>query len=138
MAHYPPIDIYDDLADPHDWELLTQSVQRTNPRWAAGIGNPALVPADRILTGDGAGWVMGAFTHASPDRPSRFTDGSYGIYYAGNTLETALREHSFHIGRFFQNTKEAPGWKSEIRELIGSVPISRKLWTGAVLCSGAT
>ena len=121
MAHHPPIDIYDDLASPHDWELLTQSVQRSNPRWAAGIGDPSLVPPDRILTGDGASWVMGAFTHASTDRPSRFTDGSFGVYYAGKDLETALREHSYHLGRFFKNTKEASGWKSEVRELVGSI-----------------
>lgn len=121
MSHHPPIDIFDDLSDPHDWEVLTQAVQRTNPRWAVGAGDLSLVPPGRILTGDGASWVMGAFTHASPDRPSRFTDGSFGIYYAGKELETALREHSFHIARFFAATNESPGWKSAVRELIGSV-----------------
>ena len=64
---------------------------------------------------------MGAFTHASTDRPSRFSRGDYGVYYAGNSLETALYEHSFHIGRFFAATHEAAGWKSKVRQLVGAI-----------------
>lgn len=121
MSHIPPIDVYDDLADPHDWERLTRSVQRTNPRTNMDLGDVSLIPPDRILTGEGATWVIGAFTHVSPDRPSRFTDGRFGVYYAGKALETALREHCFHIGRFYSATNQQAGWKSEVRELVGSV-----------------
>lgn len=31
-SHYPPIDLYDDIANPHDWDLIAAAVQRTNPR----------------------------------------------------------------------------------------------------------
>ena len=121
MSHYPPIDIYDDIADPHDWELIAAAVQRTNPRLAESYGALDAVPVERRLSGQGASWVMAAFVHFSPDRPSRFSDGSYGVYYAGDSLETALREHTFHMARFYAATAEAAGWISQVRELVGSV-----------------
>ncbi len=121
LSHYPPIDLYDDIADPHDWNLISAAVQRTNPRLAASYGALDAIPVERRLGGEGASWVMAAFVHFSPDRPSRFTDGTYGVYYAGNNLETALREHTFHMARFYARTAEPAGWLSEVRELIGSI-----------------
>ncbi|RMF34516.1 MAG: RES domain-containing protein [Alphaproteobacteria bacterium] len=121
MAHYPPVDIYDDIASPEDWALLTAAVQRSNPRIRAAIGDLSLVPVERRLSGPGADGVMAAFTHISPDRVSRFSDGSYGVYYAGESTDTALHEHGFHMGRFYAATDEAPGWIGEVRELVGSI-----------------
>ncbi len=40
--------------------------------------------------------------NANKARPTRFSDGSYGVYYAGHTFETALREVAFHMGRFMR------------------------------------
>lgn len=121
MSHFPPIDLFDDIADPRDWESLAVAQSRTNPQIYEEIGDPSLVPVDRRLSGEGASWVMAAFTHISPDRSSRFSDGSFGVYYAGDSLETALREHTFHISRFFRDTAMEPGWISEVRQLIGTV-----------------
>lgn len=121
LSHFPPIDLFDDIADPQDWDLIASAVQRTNPRRAESYGALDTVPVERRISGEGASWVMGAFVHFSPDRPSRFTDGTYGVYYAGDSLETALREHSFHMGRFYAATGEAPGWISETRELVGAI-----------------
>lgn len=121
LSHFPPIDLYDDVADPHDWEALAAAQARTNPRIWEEIGDLSLVPPERRLSGPGASWVMAAFTHISPDRTSRFSDGSYGVYYAGNSLETALREHTHHMGRFYADAGMAAEWISEVRQLIGSV-----------------
>ena len=121
LSRYPPIDLFDDLADPRDWEALARAEARTNPRVYDQIGDLSLVPAERRIAGPGASWVMAAFTHVSPDRTSRFSDGSYGVYYAGKVLETALREHTFHMARFYAETNEAPGWLSDVRQLIGKV-----------------
>ena len=120
-SHFPPIDLYDDIADPHDWDLIAAAVQRTNPRLAESLGALDAVPVARRIAGEGASWVMAPFVHFSPDRPSRFTDGSYGVYYAGDSFETALREHCFHMARRYAATNEAPGWLSEARELVGSI-----------------
>lgn len=121
MSHYPPIDLFDDLADPRDWEALASAEARTSPRIYEQIGDLGLVPADRRIGGEGASWVMSAFTHVSTDRPSRFTDGSYGVYYAGNDLETALREHTFHTARIYGDARMKPGWLSQVRQLVGTI-----------------
>lgn len=121
LSHFPPIDLYDDVADPHDWEALTAAQARTNPRVLEDAGDLSLVPPHRRLSGPGASWVMAAFTHISPDRTSRFSDGGHGVYYAGDSLETALREHTFSMGRFYADAAMAAGWISEVRQLIGSI-----------------
>lgn len=118
---FPPIDLFEDIADPADWPLLISAEQKTNPRIMATIGNLDLVPADRRVGGNGASYLMAPFTHVSIDRPSRFTDGSYGILYVGNAFETALFETIHHHARFMTRTAEAPGWTSQFREIVMSV-----------------
>ena len=89
-SKYPPIDLFEDLADPEDWELLAAAEAKTNPRIAETIGNLDLVPVERRVSGPGASYVMAPFTHCSPDRPGRFHDGHFGAYYAAKTFETAV------------------------------------------------
>jgi hypothetical protein len=48
--------------------------------------------------------VMAAFTHIG--KTSRFTDGSYGIYYAANSQAAAIAETSYHQERFLAATNE--------------------------------
>jgi RES domain len=121
MSRFPPIDLFDDIADPRDWEALALAQSRTNPRIHEEIGDLALVPVERRISGQGASWVMAAFTHVSPDRVSRFSDGTYGVYYVANSLETALYEHTFHMARFYSESGVAPGWLSQVRQLVGSI-----------------
>ena len=118
---FPPIDLFEDIADPADWPLLISAEQKTNPRIMATIGNLDLVPAERPVGGSGAPYLMAPFTHVSMDRPSRFTDGSYGVLYAGNAFETALFETIHHHAQFMTRTAEAPGWTSQFREIVLSV-----------------
>lgn len=118
---FPPIDLFEDIADPADWPLLISAEQKTNPRIMATIGNLDLVPAARRVGGSGASYLMASFTHVSTDRPSRFTDGSYGVLYVGDQFETALFETINHHARFMARTREAPGWTSQFREIVVSV-----------------
>jgi hypothetical protein len=118
---YPPIDLFEDIADPADWPLLISAEQKTNPRIMETVGNLDLVPTERRVGGSGASYLMAPFTHISMDRPSRFTDGRYGVLYAGKVFETALFETLYHHGRFMGRTAEAPGWTSQFREIILSV-----------------
>jgi hypothetical protein len=115
---YPPIDLFEDIADPADWPLLIAAEQKTNPRLMESIGNLDLVPPARRVGGPGAGYLMAPFTHVSRDRPSRFSDGSYGVLYVGERFEVALLETVHHHGRFMARTAEPPGWSSQFRELI--------------------
>jgi RES domain-containing protein len=121
LSQYPPVSLFEDIADPADWDLLAQAEMVTNPRIYEEIGNIALVPAGRRVGGPGASYVMAPFTHVSPDRASRFADGSFGAYYAANSIETAIHEHAFHMARHFARTAEPDGWISQVRELVGAI-----------------
>jgi RES domain len=118
---FPPIDLFEDIADPADWPLLISAEQKTNPRIMATVGNLDLVPTERRVGGSGASYLMAPFTHISTDRPSRFTDGSFGVLYVGKVFETALFETLFHHARFMARTAEVPGWTSQFREITLSV-----------------
>jgi RES domain-containing protein len=61
---------------------------------------------------------MAPFTHVSPDRPSRFTRGAYGVLYVAERFETALLETMRHHSRFMARTAEPAGWTSQFRELV--------------------
>lgn len=118
---FPPIDLFEDIANPADWPLIGAGEGKTNPRLAATIGNLDLVPPARRVGGPGASYVMASFTHISPDHPGRFHDGHSGAFYAGNSFETALFETVHHTQIFCAMTAEAPGWIADKRELIGRI-----------------
>jgi hypothetical protein len=115
---YPPIDLFEDIADPADWPLLLSAEQKTNPRLMATIGNLDLVPPERRVGGDGASYLMAPFTHVSPDRPTRFGSGEFGVLYLARDFETALAETIHHHARFMARTGEPAGWTSQFRELV--------------------
>ena len=107
-SRYPPINVFERVADPDDWQLLYDLEALTNPRLRQEAGEISLIPASRRVSGPGATAVMAPFTHASTNRPTRFSAGTYGVYYAGHKFETALREVAFHMGRFYQATSDKP------------------------------
>lgn len=114
---YPPIDLFEDIADPADWPLLIAAEQKTNPRLSVSIGNLDLVPPERRVSGPGASYLMAPFVHASTDRPTRFSDGTYGLLYAGDRFEVALMETIYHHERAMAASGEEPGWTSQFREI---------------------
>ena len=118
---FPPIDLFEDIAAPEDWEAIASAEGKMNPRVNESLGNLSLVPPSRRVSGQGASWVMAPFVHCSPDRPSRFSDGSYGVYYAGDRVEVALSETIHHHQIAMAATAQEPGWTSQFRELVGSV-----------------
>lgn len=119
-SRYPPIDLYERLtSDPAVWNALVALEQLVNPRVRDEIGQLALVaPADRI-SGPGASWVMAAFTHVNP-KGSHFSDGSFGVYYAADRLETAIRETVFHFEAFARDSAD-PQREEDMRVLVGAI-----------------
>ncbi len=79
---------------------------RTNPRLRSQAGELSLVAKEDYVLGQDTSPVMATFTHIG--KPSRFTDGSYGVYYAGITLDTAIAGVKFHRERFLRFTKVPP------------------------------
>ena len=104
-SRYPTAGLYDDIARPADLEVVVAIEALTNPRIRQELGALSLVPSDDRLTGPGATLVMAAFTHLNPEG-SRFSDGSYGVYYAADALVAAIAEVGYHRGRFLARTAE--------------------------------
>lgn len=115
---FPLIDLFEDIADPADWPLIISAEQKTNPRLMETIGNLDLVPKARHIAGPGASYLMAPFTHVSTDRPTRFSDGTLGVLYAGNFFEVALFETIYHHSRLMARTNEPAGWTSQFREIV--------------------
>jgi hypothetical protein len=104
-SRYPPIDLFERIAPPEDWEALAAVESLTNPRIREEIGEIALVAPEDRITGPGASIIMAAFTHLNP-AGSRFSDGSYGALYAARRIETAIAETRHHRERFLGATAE--------------------------------
>jgi hypothetical protein len=119
-SRYPPIDLFERLtSDPAVWEALIALEQATNPRARDTVGEIALVLPEERVTGPGASYVMASFTHLNP-RGSRFSDGTYGVYYAASDLETAVAETVFHFEAFARDAGDPPRME-DMRVLVGEV-----------------
>lgn len=104
-SRFPTVGLYDQVAAPEDLDVVFAIEALTNPRVRQELGQLSLVPpADRVA-GPGATLIMAAFTHLNP-LGSRFSDGSWGVYYAAESLETAVAEVSYHRGAFLARTAE--------------------------------
>jgi hypothetical protein len=107
-ARHPPIDYFERIASAEDRRVLDDLEKLTDPASRQAIGQISSVPAAKRVFGPGASAAMAPFAYASKDNPSRFSDGSYGVYYAGRRFETALYEVAYHRGRFHAATKDPP------------------------------
>ena len=104
-SRFPTVGLYDRIAAPDDLEVVFAIEGLTNPRVRQELGQLSLVPPDERVVGPGATLVMAAFTHLNP-LGSRFSDDSWGVYYAAESLETAVAEVSHHRGVFLARTQE--------------------------------
>jgi len=103
-SRFPPISIFESVVDDADFEIAFYIEGLTNPRLREEVGEIERVPAQDRLFGPGASVVMAAFTHIG--RPSRFSDGRFGVYYASRAESTAIAETAFHRERFLRATDE--------------------------------
>jgi hypothetical protein len=105
-AKHPPINVFEGIVGARQMEMAFYLEGLTNDRLRDESGEAPIVEPIERVTGPGASIVMAAFTHIG--RPSRFSDGSYGVYYAAHSLETAVRETAYHRARFMAATQEPP------------------------------
>lgn len=104
-SRFPPVGLFDKVADPADLEAVFAIEALTNDRLRDEAGDIALVPPEDRVSGPGATPVMAAFTHLNPEG-SRFADAQHGAFYASRTLATAIAETRHHRARFLQATAE--------------------------------
>lgn len=105
-SRFPPIHLFERVTDPDDLEAIFELEALTNPRVRDEVGNIRLVPPEDRISGPGTSIIMAAFTHLNPEG-SRFSDGTYGVFYAANDLDTAIAETRYHRERFMRATAQA-------------------------------
>ena len=104
-SRFPPISLFEEVADPADLDAVFQIESMTNGRLREQAGDISLIPAEDRVSGPGSTPIMAAFTHLNPEG-DRFTDGTYGVFYAGRTIETAIAETRYHRVKFLRATNE--------------------------------
>ena len=117
-SEFPPINLFETLVEPDLMEELFYLEGLTNERLRDEAGTIALVDREDRVCGPGSTPVMAAFTHIGV--ASRFSDGSFGVYYAAKTLHTAIEETTYHRARFLAYTREDAG-EIDMRVYVGEV-----------------
>lgn len=104
-SRFPPITLFEDVADAEDFEALYQLQALTNPRLLAEAGDLGLIPRDEIPFGiRGCSYAVAPFTHVNPDG-SRFSDGAFGVLYLAESTATAIAEVRYHQQRYLSRVE---------------------------------
>ncbi len=119
-SRFPPVNVFESVADEADFEALYELESLTNPRLAEEAGQLNLVaPEDRVF-GPGSSPIMAAFTHpASHD--VRFCAAGKGAWYGARSIDTAIAESRHHRERYLRAVAEPAGEisvRSYIAELV--------------------
>ena len=106
-SRFPSIGLFERVASPEDFDALYALEAMTNDRIRDEVGEINLVPPEERLFGPGSTCIMAAFTHLNP-QGSRFSDGSYGVFYCARKQDTAIAETRYHAALFMGATAEPP------------------------------
>jgi hypothetical protein len=106
-TRFPAVNLFDRVASPDDFDALYALEAMTNDRLRTEVGELDLVPRDERRFGPGWGPIMAAFTHLNP-LGSRFSDGTYGVFYCAASRATAIAETRYHSALFLAATQEPP------------------------------
>jgi hypothetical protein len=102
-SKFPPIALFDDVANAEDFETLFQAQALTNPRLLNEVGKLELIPRSEIPFGiTGCSYATAPFTHVNQDG-SRFSDGRFGVLYVADDIDTAVAEVRHHQSRYWSN-----------------------------------
>jgi hypothetical protein len=102
-SKYPTVSVYDRISDAANFAALLEIEALTNPRAREEAGAYRKVrPAD-VIAGPGTTPIMASFAYSGP---SRFCDGTYGVYYAGREEATAIAESRYHTEAFLRATMQ--------------------------------
>lgn len=104
-SQFPPVNVFEGIyANADEMETAFAIEAMTNRRLRQESGDVHLVLREDWVWGPGATIIMACFTHTG--RPSRFTDGSFGVYYGAESMPTAVAETKYHRERFLAATNE--------------------------------
>jgi hypothetical protein len=103
-TRFPPISIFERAARPEDIEDTIRLEMAFSSHHGEDMAILSL-PRTEWVSGPGCGFIMAPFVYPVP---SRFTDGSFGVFYAGLEEATAIEEVAFHRARFMASTGQPP------------------------------
>jgi RES domain-containing protein len=106
-TRFPAVNLFDRVASAEDFDALYALEAMTNDRLRTEVGELDLVPRDERRFGPGWGPIMAAFTHLNP-LGSRFSDGTYGVFYCAASRATAIAETRYHSALFLAATQQPP------------------------------
>lgn len=118
-SRFPQVGLFDRVADPGDLEAVMALEVMTNARLRQQAGDIQWVPRAERISGPGTTPIMADFTHLNPDG-SRFSDGSYGAYYAAASERTSLKGTRYHAERFMRFSREGP-MRLEMRAYLANI-----------------
>jgi hypothetical protein len=102
-SKYPVASVYDRITDAANFATLLEIEALTNPRVREEAGAFRKVRPEDAIAGPGTTPIMASFAYSGP---SRFCDGTYGVYYAGREEETAIAESRYHTEAFLRATRQ--------------------------------
>ena len=116
-SKFPPIPLFDDVADADELEAVYACQALTNPRLQNDIGNLNLLPFEEIPFGiDGLSYAVAPFTHINPDG-SRFSAGDFGVLYIADSSKTAIAEVAYHQYQYLSKVQDLAYDRFVFREL---------------------
>lgn len=116
---YPPIGLFEEVARPEDLDSVFAVEAITNDRIQQEVGRLDLVPPGERISGPGTSPIMAAFTHPNT-AGSRFSPGSYGVYYAADDEATAVAETRYHRERLYRFQDLGPQ-RIQMRAYVGAI-----------------
>ena len=119
-GRFPPVGLFDRVASSEELEAVFALEGFTTEHIREEIGELERVPPVERVYGHGMTPVMAAFTHPVP---SRFGDGSHGVYYCSRDARTAIRETVHHREVFLGHGGFGP-MDLEMREYLAPVRAS--------------
>jgi hypothetical protein len=102
-SKYPAVSVYDRISDAANFDALLEIEALTNPRAREEAGAYRKVRPEDLIAGPGTTPIMASFAYSGP---SRFSDGTFGVYYAAREEATAIAESRYHTEAFLRATRQ--------------------------------
>jgi len=117
VTRRPSIPLYKDIVSEDKFAVLNYIESLTNNRIREEKNETAFVPECEKVFCQNSSLIMKCFTNLSE---SRFSSGSYGVFYAAKKLECAVSETKYRTLKFAQATDEST-YECQQRVLTGNL-----------------
>jgi hypothetical protein len=117
-SRYPNVSVYDRISDAANFATLLEIEALTNPRAREEAGAYRKVRPEDLISGPGSTPIMASFAYSGP---SRFCDGTFGVYYAAREEATGIAESRYHTEAFLRATRQP------------SIDVDKRIYTATIV-----